>query len=144
MKKITKALKDEKIQTNGRILYLFSWSHFFDVCYEKNLQFSEDPLPVFHSLQKKYSSGLVTVPTVGAGTVNTEFEILTGMRQHDFGVSEYPYKTVLKSKTSESICTDLKKLGYSTHAVHNNEATFYGRNTVFSNIDLTHFVLWNI
>ncbi len=28
VKKITKALKDEKIQTNGRILYLFSWSHF--------------------------------------------------------------------------------------------------------------------
>lgn len=66
------------------------------------------------------------------------------MRQHDFGVSEYPYKTVLKSKTSESICTDLKKLGYSTHAVHNNEATFYGRNTVFLTLDLTHFVLWNI
>lgn len=124
--------------------YIYSVGVIFDVGYEKNLQFSEDPLPVFHSLQKKYSSGLVTVPTVGAGTVNTEFEILTGMRQHDFGVSEYPYKTVLKSKTSESICTDLKKLGYSTHAVHNNEATFYGRNTVFSNIDLTHFVLWNI
>ena len=139
VKKITKALKDEKNTDKRPNIIFIQLESFFDVGYEKNLQFSEDPLPVFHSLQKKYSSGLVTVPTVGAGTVNTEFEILTGIRQHDFGVSEYPYKTVLKSKTSESICTDLKKLGYSTHAVHNNEATFYGRNTVFSNIGFDTF-----
>ena len=139
VKKITKALKDEKNTDKRPNIIFIQLESFFDVGYEKNLQFSEDPLPVFHSLQKKYSSGLVTVPTVGAGTVNTEFEILTGMRQHDFGVSEYPYKTVLKSKMSESICTDLKKLGYSTHAVHNNEATFYGRNTVFSNIGFDTF-----
>ena len=139
VKKITKALKDEKNTDKRPNIIFIQLESFFDVGYKKNLQFSEDPLPVFHSLQKKYSSGLVTVPTVGAGTVNTEFEILTGMRQHDFGVSEYPYKTVLKSKTSESICTDLKKLGYSTHAVHNNEATFYGRNTVFSNIGFDTF-----
>ena len=139
VKKITKALKDEKNTDKRPNIIFIQLESFFDVGYEKNLQFSEDPLPVFHSLQKKYSSGLVTVPTVGAGTVNTEFEILTGMRQHDFGVSEYPYKTVLKSKTSESICTDMKKLGYSTHAVHNNEATFYGRNTVFSNIGFDTF-----
>lgn len=139
VKKITKALKDEKNTDKRPNIIFIQLESFFDVGYEKNLQFSEDPLPVFHSLQKKYSSGLVTVPTVGAGTVNTEFEILTGMRQHDFGVSEYPYKTVLKSKTSESICTDLKKLGYSTHAVHNNEATFYSRNTVFSNIGFDTF-----
>ena len=139
VKKITKALKDEKNTDKRPNIIFIQLESFFDVGYEKNLQFSEDPLPVFHSLQKKYSSGLVTVPTVGSGTVNTEFEILTGMRQHDFGVSEYPYKTVLKSKTSESICTDLKKLGYSTHAVHNNEATFYGRNTVFSNIGFDTF-----
>ena len=139
VKKITKALKDEKNTDKRPNIIFIQLESFFDVGYEKNLQFSEDPLPVFHSLQKKYSSGLVTVPTVGAGTVNTEFEILTGMRQHDFGVSEYQHHTVPKSKTSESICTDLKKLGYSTHAVHNNEATFYGRNTVFSNIGFDTF-----
>lgn len=112
---------------------------FFDVDYVKGLEFSQDPLPFFHALRKKYSTGLVTVPTVGAGTVNTEFEILTGMRQHDFGVSEYPYKTILKSTASESICNNLKKLGYRTHAVHNNEATFYSRNKVFSNLGFDTF-----
>lgn len=112
---------------------------FFDICDVKGVSFSRDPLPNFHRLQKEYSNGQLTVPTVGAGTVNTEFEVLTGMSQHDFGVSEYPYKTVLKSKTSESICNDLAQIGYSSHAVHNNTATFYGRNKVFSNLGFDSF-----
>lgn len=112
---------------------------FFDICGVKGVSFSRDPLPNFHRLQREYSHGQLTVPTVGAGTVNTEFEVLTGMSQHDFGVSEYPYKTVLKSKTSESICNDLAKLGYASHAVHNNTATFYGRNKVFSNLGFNSF-----
>lgn len=129
-------LENEEQRPNVIMVQLES---FFDVDYVKGLEFSQDPLPFFHALRKKYSTGLVTVPTVGAGTVNTEFEILTGMRQHDFGVSEYPYKTILKSTASESICNDLKKLGYRTHAVHNNEATFYGRNRVFSNLGFDTF-----
>ena len=112
---------------------------FFDICDVKGVSFSRDPLPNFHRLQKEYSNGQLTVSTVGAGTVNTEFEVLTGMSQHDFGVSEYPYKTVLKSKTSESICNDLAQIGYSSHAVHNNTATFYGRNKVFSNLGFDSF-----
>lgn len=112
---------------------------FFDICDVKGVSFSRDPLSNFHRLQKEYSNGQLTVPTVGAGTVNTEFEVLTGMSQHDFGVSEYPYKTVLKSKTSESICNDLAQIGYSSHAVHNNTATFYGRNKVFSNLGFDSF-----
>mgnify|MGYP004465107077 CR=1 FL=1 len=112
---------------------------FFDVDTVKELKFSEDPLPNFHRLQKEYTDGQLTVPTVGAGTVNTEFEVLTGMSQHDFGVSEYPYKTKLKNSTSESICQDLAQLGYTSHAVHNNTATFYGRNKVFSNLGFDTF-----
>ncbi len=112
---------------------------FFDVDTLKSLKLSEDPIPNFHRLQKEYSKGLLTVPTVGAGTVNTEFEVLTGMSQKDFGASEYPYKTILRDTTSESVCYDLKYLGYKTHCVHNNEGTFYGRNKVFANLGFDTF-----
>lgn len=112
---------------------------FFDVDEVKKLKLSKDAIPNFHKLQKKYSNGLLTVPTVGAGTVNTEFEVLTGMSQRDFGTSEYPYKTVLRNTTAESVCYDLKKLGYRTHCVHNNEGTFYGRNKVFVNLGFDTF-----
>ncbi|MCR5201854.1 MAG: sulfatase-like hydrolase/transferase [Lachnospiraceae bacterium] len=111
----------------------------FDVSRLKGVKYSKDPMPNFHRLQKKYSSGLLTVPTVGAGTVNTEFEVLTGMNQHDFGVSEYPYKTILKKKAVESVCFNVSKLGYKTHGVHNNEGTFYGRNKVYPNLGFDTF-----
>lgn len=112
---------------------------FFDVDTLKSLKLSRDAIPNFHKLQKNYSYGLLTVPTVGAGTVNTEFEILTGMSQKDFGASEYPYKTILRETTSSGICYDLKSLGYQTHCVHNNEGTFYGRNMVFKNLGFDTF-----
>lgn len=92
----------------------------------------EDPIPNFHYLYDNYTSGYLTVPVVGAGTANTEFEILTGMGMQFFGLGEYPYKTILKKTNCESIAADLKTLGYGAHAVHNNGGNFYSRAHVFS------------
>ncbi len=50
------------------------------------------------------------MPSVGAGTANTEFESITGMNLDFFGPGEYPYKTVLKKTSCESVAFDLKKL----------------------------------
>lgn len=98
----------------------------------KFLSYNEDPIPTFHKLEKKYSSGYLTVPVVGAGTANTEFEILTGMSMRYFGTGEYPYKTILKKTDCESIASDLASIGYGTHAVHNNGGNFYSRVNAFS------------
>ena len=101
--------------------------------YEVNfLNMSEDPIPNFHNLEANYSTGYLTVPVVGAGTANTEFEVLTGMSMQYFGTGEYPYKTILKQTDCESIAADLSQIGYGTHVVHNNTATFYSRNNAFS------------
>ncbi len=101
--------------------------------YEVNfLNMSQDPIPNFHRLEREFSSGYLTVPVVGAGTANTEFEILTGMSMQYFGTGEYPYKTILKQTDCESIASDLSGIGYGTHVVHNNTATFYSRNNAFS------------
>lgn len=108
--------------------------------YEVNfLNLSEDPVPNFHNLENNFSSGYLTVPVVGAGTANTEFEILTGMSMQYFGTGEYPYKTTLKQTDSESIASDLGKIGYGTHVVHNNTATFYSRNNAFSMMGFDSF-----
>lgn len=112
---------------------------FFDPTLVKYLQFSEDPVPNFRSLMENYSSGYLTVPSVGAGTANTEFEVLSGMSLQFFGPGEYPYKTILQESTAESVSYDLKELGYSTHAIHNNKGTFYGRNFVFSQLGFDTF-----
>lgn len=112
---------------------------FIDPYEVKYLHMSKDPIPNFHKLQKKYSSGYLTVPVVGAGTANTEFEILTGMSLRYFGLGEYPYKTVLKHTNVESIADDLGKIGYSTHVLHNNGGNFYGRANVFNEMGFDSF-----
>lgn len=106
---------------------------FVDPSDVKFLQTSEDPVPNFHNLLNNYSSGYLKVPVVGAGTANTEFEVLTGMSMQYFGTGEYPYKTTLKEIDScESIASDLGSLGYGTHVVHNNGGNFYSRANAFS------------
>lgn len=104
------------------------------------LNLSENPVPNFDNLYNNYSSGYLTVPVVGAGTANTEFEILTGMGMQFFGLGEYPYKTVLKSNSCESIASDLgSNLGYGTHVVHNNGGNFYSRANAFSQMGFDSF-----
>lgn len=108
--------------------------------YEVNfLNMSEDPIPNFHYLEENFSTGYLTVPVVGAGTANTEFEVLTGMSMQYFGTGEYPYKTILKQTDCESIASDLSRIGYGTHVVHNNTATFYSRNNAFSMMGFDSF-----
>lgn len=98
----------------------------------KFLHYNKDPLPTYHALEKEFSTGYLTVPVVGAGTANTEFEILSGMNMQYFGTGEYPYKTILKKTDCESIASDLASIGYATHAVHNNGGNFYSRVNAFS------------
>ena len=112
---------------------------FFDPTKVRFLEFSEDPIPNFRQLMKEYSSGYYTVPSVGAGTANTEFETLTGMSMRYFGPGEYPYKGILLNNTCESIANVLSGIGYSTHAIHNNEANFYSRRIVYSQIGFNSF-----
>ncbi len=104
------------------------------------LELSGDPVPNFHRLEKEYSTGYLSVPVVGAGTANTEFEVLTGMSMCFFGTGEYPYKTVLKTNSCESAADVLSDMGYGTYAVHNNKAKFYSRNNVFSQMGFDGFV----
>lgn len=112
----------------------------FDPAHVKGLEFSEEPLPFLKSLYEEYPSGYLSMPSFGAGTANTEFEVMTGMNLDDFGPGEYPYKTILKESACESICFDLKNYGYTTNVIHNNEADFYQRNMIFGRLGYDNFI----
>lgn len=128
---------EEKEYPNIIFLQLES---FFDPTLVNYLNLSEDPIPNFRKLMEEYTSGYFKVPSVGAGTANTEFETITGMSMHYFGPGEYPYKSILKETTCESAPYVLKNLGYTAHAIHNNEANFYSRKSVFPNLGFDYFV----
>ena len=112
---------------------------FFDITRMKNFNISEDPIPNFRRLKEEYNGGYLHVPSIGAGTSNTEFEVLTGMNLADFGAGEIPYKGILLKETCESMAYDLGENGYKTHAIHNNDATFYQRHTVYPNLGFDTF-----
>ena len=131
-------LPETKEGSHPNILFL-QLESFFDPTLVNYLELSEDPIPNFRKLMKEYSSGYYKVPSVGAGTANTEFESITGMSLHYFGPGEYPYKSILKETTCESAPYILKNLGYTAHAVHNNEANFYGRRSIFPNLGFDTF-----
>lgn len=111
----------------------------FDTKYMKDFKVSEDPMPTYTRLKRHYSSGLFTVPAVGAGTANTEFEVQTGISTSFFGAGEYPFKTVMTDTTCGSMGYDLKRLGYATAGFHNNDATFYERYKDYANLGFDVF-----
>ena len=112
---------------------------FFDPTEVEWLRFSEDPIPNLRKLFNEYSSGYFKVPSVGAGTANTEYEVLTGMSMRFFGPGEYPYKTYAKFNPMESAASALKNLGYGAEALHNNGGNFYSRAEVFNNMGFDHY-----
>lgn len=112
---------------------------YFDVAEAEFFTTSEDASPNLRKMYDNYSSGYFKVPSVGAGTANTEFEVLTGMNLRYFGPGEYPFKTYLKELPCESVATALAELGYGTHGLHNNGGNFYSRARVYNNLGFDTF-----
>ena len=135
---ITRNESDEPEEDLPNILFV-QLESYFDVEEAEFFTTSKDACPNLHEMYDKYSSGYFKVPSVGAGTANTEFEVLTGMNLRYFGPGEYPYKTILKETPCESAATALESLGYGTHALHNNGGNFYSRARVFNNMGFDSF-----
>ena len=112
---------------------------FFDAKQLLSVSYSEDPTPNFTALKNSCPHGALYVPSLGAGTANTEFEVLTGMSISHFGAGEYPYKSVLKDTAAESMAYNYSALGYSAHAIHNHEGSFYDRNEIYSYLGFDTF-----
>lgn len=130
--------KDKEVEHRPNLIFLQIES-FFDLSRVKGAEYSEQPMPVYTALLQSCPGGKLAVPSVGAGTANTEFEVLTGMNIDCFGAGEYPYKTILQEQTCESMAYNLKKLGYKATAIHNNTGTFYDRNKVYPNLGFDCF-----
>lgn len=112
---------------------------FFDPRMIKDVTVSGDAIPNFRALAEAYPSGKLSVPVAGAGTVNTEFEVLCGIPVSAFGIGEYPYETYLTSLPCESLAYYFTESGMTAHAMHNHTGTFYSRHTVMQNLGFDTF-----
>ena len=89
-------------QTDVNVIFI-QLESYIDPSMIQGLELSEDPVPNWTALKEAYSSGYLTVPVVGAGTANTEFEVLTGMSSRFFGPGEYPFQTCLKDQILQAL-----------------------------------------
>ncbi len=112
---------------------------FFDVDTVIGAEFSEDPTPNFHELLESCPTAELYVPTIGGGTANVEFEVMSGMNMDFFGAGETPYNTIIQEVTCETIADTLRKHGYYSTALHNNTGTFFSRNEVYANLGYDRF-----
>ena len=131
--------REEKEPLEDVNLIYVQLESFIDLKEVQGLVLSGDPVPNWTALKENYSSGYLTMPVVGAGTANSECEVLTGMSTRLFGPGEYPYETCLMDKTVESVAYDLKEHGYAAHAIHNHRAAFYSRDQVYAHLGFHDF-----
>lgn len=127
---------EEAIKPNIIAIQLES---FVDPYLFETAEYNKDPIPVFRKLKEEYTSGKLGVSVYGGGTANTEFEVLTGMSLKYFGIGEYPYESILRDRTVESVNYNLRDIGYTSHAIHNHTGTFYDRYLVYQNLGFDTF-----
>jgi phosphoglycerol transferase MdoB-like AlkP superfamily enzyme len=128
--------KNNTVQPN---IIIIQSEAFWDPTALKEVSFSKDPIPFFHSLQKKYTSGSLLVPVYGGATVDTEFEVLTGNSMQFFSGGIVPYSQYLR-KPTESLASILSEQGYTATAIHTYENWFYRRDEVFKNLGFNNFI----
>lgn len=116
---------------------------FFDVTTLPNVEFSKDPLPNLHRIQKEALSGhMLQASGVGGGTVRSEFEVLTGINLIDMKEGIIPYNTYVAKSTD--LVNDLpnyfKTLGYQTTAMHSYKRDFYSRAACYGRMGFDTFI----
>lgn len=112
---------------------------FWDPTLLKEVQFNQDPIPYFHSLQADYTTGMMLSPVYGGGTANTEFEVLTGFSTQFLPQGVVPYAQYIH-KPIEALPTTLKKQGYETTAIHTYDNWYYQRNAVYREFGFDRYI----
>ncbi|WP_042351149.1 LTA synthase family protein [Bacillus massiliigorillae] len=101
--------------------------------------FSEDPIPFFRSLQQKHTSGNLRVPVYGGGTVNTEFEAITGLSTRFLPSGSIAFAQYLKNPVL-SMPRSLESIGYKATGIHSYHSWFYRRTEAYRNLGFTNFI----
>lgn len=108
------------------IIMLESFMDPLDLGYE----YSGDPIPYFRSNQSGNTSGSVIVPESFGGSINSEFEILTGMSTLFLPTRSIPYRQHIKTPV-HSLPGALKKSGYRTIAIQADPRDWFNREKAY-------------
>ena len=94
----------------------------------------------FHAIaQDALASGTAYASCFGAGTCNSEFEVLTGSSMGNMGEDVYPY-VLYDLAGNENLTGYFKTLGYDTTAIHPAEAQNWRRDRVYAQLGFDTFL----
>lgn len=140
-KSIESEIKEKKFfesQSQPNVIVIQSEA-FWDVN-KLDLNFNKDPIPNFHQLQEESMHGYMYVPVIGGGTVNTEFEILTGMTLKNYDFDSYMVYPNDIHQATVSLASIFRNHGYYTLATHPFNGWYYNRSEVFKYMGFHEFV----
>ena len=103
--------------SSGPNIIMIMSESFWDITRLQGITFHEDPLPVFHELQKESIYGNALSHVFGGGTVVSEFEALTGFSGEFFPKDYMVYGDILENGFYSAVQV-LEEQGYETLAMH--------------------------
>ncbi|MCM1054623.1 MAG: LTA synthase family protein [Bacteroides sp.] len=101
--------------------------------------FSEDPMPYYHSLNENCVKGRLLVSVYGGSTCNTEFEFLTGASLAFLPPSSLPYNQYMTDGIY-SVCKEAALSGYAKTAIHPYFAAEWRRNVNYPMLGFDDFI----
>ncbi len=102
---------------------------FFDLDDLNDLKTDRDYMASFYGIDGA-SFGRAVVPNVGGGTNNSEFEFLTGNSMYLVNAPA-PYNFIDFTERESNVVQYLKRLGYTSLAMHFVSGTNYSRSTAY-------------
>lgn len=129
--------KEDTVKPN--IIVIMSES-FWDITRVKELGFDEEIFPTYRELQKTSVTGELLTNVYNGGTVNSEFEMLTGFSVAYLPSEYMPYQMCMRPGFF-SINSYLKSKGYESLAIHPFEKTNYNRSTAYEYMEFDK-TLW--
>lgn len=107
---------------------------FCDVTNNENFDYApgKEPLKHYNALLQNENviAGHIVTPNYGAGTANTEFDVLTGMQTNMISASGASAFRVLNHKV-DSVYRVFLEDGYQTQFIHPGQDWFYNRQNVY-------------
>lgn len=141
IKQYGQQLKTDDGFKNPNIIFVMSES-FSDPTVLLNVNINKDVIPNFRSIGNEYTSGKITVPGIGGGTANTEFEVLTGFSKNNipnYSSPYNPYNTYINNNI-DSLASEFSQNNYKTLAIHSYYSWFYRRNSVYKMLGFEQFI----
>jgi hypothetical protein len=97
------------------------------------VHFTSDPIPTFHAISGKNSSGRVVVPVFGGTSANTEFELLTGLSMYFLPDGSCPYRQYL-NQDIPALPRLLHQYGYRSTAIPADPPYLFNHKAVYRHL----------